>query len=34
MDTKNKRKLSEKQKAWKEKINKRIVNQTVVRKKR
>lgn len=32
MDTKNKRKLSPKQLAWKEKINRRIVNQTVVRK--
>ncbi len=33
MDTKNKRKLSDKQKAWKEKINRRIVNKTVVKKK-
>ena len=32
MDTKHKRKLSPKQQAWKEKINKRIVNKTVVRK--
>ncbi len=32
MDTKNKRNLSEKQKTWKEKINKRIVNNTVVKK--
>lgn len=32
MDTKNKRKLSDKQIAWKEKINRRIVNKTVVRK--
>ena len=32
MQTKLKRKLSDKQKAWKEKINKRIVNKTVVRK--
>lgn len=32
MDTKRKRKLSEKQQAWKEKINRRIVNKTVVRK--
>ena len=31
MDTKNKRKLSVKQKAWKEKINRRIVNKTVVK---
>lgn len=32
MQTRRKRKLSEKQLAWKEKINRRIVNQTVVRK--
>lgn len=32
MDTKHKRKLSTKQQAWKEKINRRIVNKTVVRK--
>jgi hypothetical protein len=32
MDTKLKRTLSPKQAAWKEKINRRIVNQTVVRK--
>ena len=32
MDTRNKRKLSDKQKAWKEKINRRIVNKTVVKK--
>jgi hypothetical protein len=31
MDTKNKRKLSEKQLLWKQKINNRITNQTVVR---
>lgn len=31
MQTKNKRKLSEKQIAWKQKINRRITNQTVVR---
>ena len=31
MQTKLKRKLSEKQLAWKEKINKRIINQTIVR---
>lgn len=30
MQTKNKRKLSEKQLNWKQKINRRIVNQTVV----
>ena len=33
METKHKRKLSDKQKAWKEKINRRIVNKTVVRNK-
>jgi len=33
METKNKRKLSDKQKSWKEKINRRIVNKTVVKKK-
>ena len=32
MQTRRKRKLSEKQLAWKQKINWRIVNQTVVRK--
>ena len=32
MDTRRKRKLSDKQNAWKEKINRRIVNRTVVRK--
>ena len=32
MDTKRKRKLSVKQQAWKEKINRRIVNKMVVRK--
>jgi len=32
MDTKNKRKLSTKQQAWKEKINRRIVSKTVVKK--
>ena len=31
MNTKNKRKLSDKQKSWKEKINKRIINETVVK---
>ena len=31
MDTKHKRKLSEKQLAWKQKINNRITSQTVVR---
>jgi hypothetical protein len=31
MDTKNKRKLSIKQLEWKQKINRRITNQTVVR---
>lgn len=31
MDTKRKRNLSEKQKSWKEKINRRIVNKTVVK---
>jgi len=31
MDTRNKRKLSEKQLAWKQKINRRIIEQTVVR---
>ena len=31
MDTRNKRKLSEKQLAWKRKINRRIIRQTVVR---
>ncbi|MFU7503843.1 hypothetical protein ACA544_01570 [Vibrio cholerae] len=32
MQTKNKRSLSEKQHAWKQKINRRIIHQTVVRK--
>lgn len=32
MDTRRTRKLSAKQQAWKEKINRRIVNKTVVRK--
>lgn len=32
MDTKHKRKLSEKQLAWKQKINRRITNQIVVQK--
>lgn len=32
MDTKNKRKLSEKQLAWKQKINQRIINRTIVHK--
>lgn len=32
METRRKRSLSDKQKAWKEKINRRIVNKTVVRK--
>jgi len=32
MQTKNKRKLSPAQAAWKQKINRRIVNQTIVRK--
>jgi len=31
MQTKRKRKLSDKQLAWKEKINNRIINQTIVR---
>jgi len=31
MDTKNKRKLSDKQLAWKQKINRRIIGETVVR---
>jgi hypothetical protein len=31
MQTKNKRKLSEKQLSWKQKINRRITNQTIVR---
>ena len=32
MDTRRKRNLSDKQKEWKKKINRRIVNKTVVRK--
>ena len=32
MQTRNKRKLSDKQLAWKQKINRRIVNKTIVRK--
>lgn len=31
MDTKNKRKLSDKQLAWKQKINRRILGKTIVR---
>jgi hypothetical protein len=34
MDTRRKRKLSPKQLAWKQKINRRIINQTVVRRRR
>jgi len=34
MDTRRKRKLSPKQLAWKQKINCRIINQTVVRRRR
>jgi hypothetical protein len=34
MDTKNKRKLSTKQLAWKIKINRRISEKTVVRRKK
>lgn len=34
MQTRNKRKLSDKQLAWKQKINRRIVNQIVVRRRR
>lgn len=34
MDTRHKRKLSPKQLAWKQKINRRIINQTVVRRRR
>lgn len=33
MQTKNKRKLSDKQLSWKQKINRRIINQTVIRRK-
>lgn len=33
MQTKNKRKLSQKQIEWKQKINRRIINQTIVRRK-
>ena len=32
LQTRNKRKLSEKQLSWKQKINRRIINQTIVKK--